>query len=856
MTTHKTLLLGPLPGPLLTALAARLTPDMTLIVPNVQAGTSVARYLALRPRILTLTQLARSALRRDGWSLLRPGERDRMMQALLDELQLEYLDGLRRRPGTLSVVAGLIGEFQRANVTPAALQAVAGSPRERDVARLYGAYHSKCQADRRYDAAGAEHLAASLSDLPGVHAVAHGFAYLDAAQQALISRVLLPGSAMTLPAGPGAASRTLDTAAALVSAGWAPVQVNGAPSTVGDRVMAAGQGEVAVVGLRRAEYADLTAEVRGVLQVVRDRLEEGVPPEEIAVIVRTEARYVETLADVAAEYRIPLLSGLQRSLLDTGLGRLVQAWLTAHTSGWSYAAVRALLTDPLLEWPPGLERARQLRTRRPAGLSAWDDDLLWLAVPDPTTRAQAAGVVRRLLTWGGVPIRCRVDPELNRLVATLLRHLPQGAAPCEQGAALGSVAAALRAVTLPALLTPSGVRVLNPLGALGRQFRVVAVLGLSSGIFPARRSDHPLVDATTRARWAAQEVIVPDVTALAGVEHALFRGCVAAARDELIVTRPRRDVAGAPLLPSPFWEQLARGTPLDRCRLGSALEREVECPGLRGQVGAALDAARSRRVLTLHSGMLPGGFDVATRTWTLQELQLASICRYRWYAESLLGLTDPERVWADLQRTAVGAALCTGDGQAQAMGAADSALERRAHTLARTRHWRPGRLWAARRLELLGGVRMVYERLSAQGRQFGNARSLPARWAVGGRMLTVRARVDLVELHGRRQVPTVLLRGETVPGARLTPGHVLALSVQAARASAGQSVSVVNGDTLHTLNIVGPQKKVLAEAQEQLAAVVEAIASGDVRPSPVQPRVCGSCPVRAVCRVGQLAVSA
>ena len=123
-------------------------------------------------------------------------------------------------------------------------------------------------------------------------------------------------------------------------------------------------------------------------------------------------------------------------------------------------------------------------------------------------------------------------------------------------------------------------------------------------------------------------------------------------------------------------------------------------------------------------------------------------------------------------------------------------------------------------------------------------------------MLTVRARVDLVELERRRQVPTVLLRGETVPGAALTSGHVLALSVQAAQTSAGQSMSVVTGETVHALNIVGPQKKVLAEAQEQLAAVVEAIASGDVRPSPVQPRICGSCPVRAVCRVGQLSVTA
>ncbi|MCD0176216.1 hypothetical protein IHN32_09705, partial [Deinococcus sp. 14RED07] len=69
----RTLLQHPFPSVLLTAVSAHYSPDMALIVPNVQAGRDVRGTLRNAGPARTLTQTARGALQETGWQPLRPG---------------------------------------------------------------------------------------------------------------------------------------------------------------------------------------------------------------------------------------------------------------------------------------------------------------------------------------------------------------------------------------------------------------------------------------------------------------------------------------------------------------------------------------------------------------------------------------------------------------------------------------------------------------------------------------------------------------------------------------------------------------------------------------------------------------
>lgn len=864
--SERTLLVSPLSGTLLSALADRITPGMTLVTPNVRAGISVTRRLPSRVRVLTLTQAARNALRKAGWRLLRPGTRERLLQGVIHDLPLEWLHDVQDRASTAASLLGLISELERAHISPTELLRVASIPRERDVARIYAAYHGACVEQKVYDAAGSEHFAALLEHITPVAVAISGFFYLDAAQIAFAQILCAPGSVMTLPDGPGAAPRTAETVKAFQEQGWATVALTGPAETLGDHVTTGYLSGCQVDDLAMTEAADIDAEIRHALQQARDWLQEGVPPEQIALIVRNENRYVETLADVGREYRIPLLSGVQRSLRETGLGRVVEAWHRAHTRGWTFDAVRELLTNPLLEWGWTVERAHALQGSRPGGLDAWDPALRWLALPAETTRGHGVHALRQLFQEGGIFPRCTRDPELNRLVTFLFKWLRTDARQdvmCPRETVLAEISAALYSATQPVLNTRSGVRVLNPLGALGRQFRCVVMLGLSDGLFPVRRSDHALIDAATRQAWAVQGVILPDLTTLASVEEALVLGCVATAQEALVVTRPRRDADDTPLAPSPFWTRLRPGRSRPERRPGSALEREVQRArdghaSPRARVGAGRERDRAARELTSHSGQIPQGIDVASREWTLLELQTASLCRMRWFSEYALGVLDHERVWTALRRAALdGAVRAVGQPLDAQLLAASHAIDGRAAFIQRTTGWSPGPLWAVKRSELLVGTGRILQHRdwlpdTAQRVQATHIKRVTVR--AGGHTLTIRFRID--RRHSMGEATHVTLYRARPAGweqrTALSADHVLALTIAAAEVASGQYLSLDTGQTSGALLHVEDEDHTspALQARKVLANVMDALMLGDVRPMAVDARICGACPIRTICRAG------
>ncbi|WP_104992441.1 PD-(D/E)XK nuclease family protein [Deinococcus sp. NW-56] len=880
---------------LLTGLGERFHPGLLPVVPNVQAGRDVRGSLRGAGRAITLTQWAREALQDAGWRPLRPGEREAFFRNALSDLSLDYLGPLMDRPGTLTRLSKLVGELLRDHLDPAEVQAVAADARQRDVATVYAAYVGRAQAERRFDLPGTEYFASRLPSLRVRAAAVHGFVYFDASQVAFLGRALASGSLVTLPLERGvpALRRTEETFQALQGAGFQPQAITGLPSRNGDRLVQAYLTRAPVPGgVSKAEFAEIEAEVRACLGQVRAWLAQGSRPEQVAIVVRHEATYLPTLADVAREYAMPLVSGLQVPLLETPLGGAVQAWVDAHTRNWTYAAVARLLTLPLLRPPfDALRQARRLRPACPPGLDAWGD-LGWLALPPETTWRAGIGVLQRLLTEFGVSDRCQQDPGLNVALRILVDRLEAEARRdkgCSREELLGLVTHVLRTATVPALLGRSGVRVANPIAALGRRFDHVWVLGLSDGLFPVRPSDDPLLDSTVRAEWRDAGVNIPDVTSLATVQEALFLGSVAGAWSDIVLSRPRRDAGGRELRASPYWLRLGGAAEPAALPYGSEAERALAA-ALGGDVPPAVrerqaaEVARAGGLVGAYQGQLAEGIDVNARRWSPSQLHAVGACRFRWFTQKLLGLeegVDPDadedrRVTGTLLHAALEGALQDwqpGDAPEVLAERAEAALHRSERELRRLGTLRPGPLWPTQLEEVR---RTALKALRSDAflppgwRPLAREETREFTLEVGPHIFQFRGIVDRVDETPHGLTVTDYKTGSYI--SRVVQGGVMNLEVQlplylhATGAVSGRYLSVEGGKVLKQAGRAaegGRSKYDWTEHQAQVQAFLrglgDALAAGNIAPSPDTRReACTYCGVRAVCRVagGAVEVSA
>ena len=866
-------------------------PEAQALTPGMQAGRDLRKALSSLGKTVTLTQLARTALRAGGWRLLPSGERLPLMQQVMAELPLAYLDAHRERPGTAEVLLGLMGEFVRADLEPAQVKAVAASPREHDVAQVFEAWIHALLEEKLFDAVSAEYLAARSAAVTPTPYLVHGFAHFDAAQAHWLSRLLGDGCLVTLPFQEEALGlqRTALSVADLQQRGFEVETLTSAGSGwVGPQVVHGYVGGTAhhPLPLTRFELADVEAEVRACLRQVRTWLAAGIAPERVAVVTGNEDAYLGTLADVALEYDLPLISGQQLPLRSTPLGSLLAAWIDAHEQDWRFSRTRRLLTHPLLAWPGDLaQMSRRLQRTAPRGLGAWPGELEWLALPEVTAWPAALKVVERLLVEGGVRQRAVRHPPLNAALAMLVEELSGWAARGGEAAAtdvLAELRELLKSRTVPALLSRSGVRVANPLAALGRSFDCMWVLGLSDGLFPRRATDHPLIDQFTRAAWAERGVRLPDLTVLAAAQEDLFLGALAACEQELVVSRPRRDLSGRDLPAGAYWRRLGGApVPLPALDWGSQAEKLTQDAlagrGLPAMLRkrAEVEQGRGEGVSGPYQGQLQAGIEVGERTWSPSQLHSLGSCRFRWFAEKLLKLEEPvdpdeledRRASGTLLHAGLEGALRgwqAGDRTETLVDRAKMAYEAKERALLASGDLRPSPLWPVTRQEQLETLERA-----VQSEDFLPAGHTPAQledW----REFTVQAGTHTYRLRG------ILDRVDETPQGLLVTdyksnryvSHVnrdgrndleiqLPLYMLGLNALNGRYFSIEQAQNLKEAagpHAESPRRKYRWSQHKDdvlafLVEVAQALGRGDLAPSPdVAGKACSYCSFTAVCR--------
>jgi len=426
-----------------------------------------------------------------------------------------------------------------------------------------------------------------------------------------------------------------------------------------------GGGERAELELVAAEIARLTGE-------------QGLAPDEIAVVVREPAAVAPLLLEVFGALGVPVAIDRQVAFGHTALGRGLVALLRCALLDASAEDLLAWLRTPGLLRRPELADALEVAARQAGARTAAQARALWEAA---NWSLDALDRVAQAHRRGPAELLARLADELAALFAAPRRRAAEVlTGPAAQDAdvlvagrraldELASVAAldaslapepAQLATLLEQLEVRGGTRpaagrvtVSGPLALRARRVRALFLCGLQEGVFPAVPQPEPFFGDAERAQIASASGLRLRRRDDLGAERYLFYATVSRPEERLYLSWHEAGDDGEQAVPSFFIS--------DVCDLfGPALsdERQMRTLGEVGWPGApptvreglrSAAAAGPRHseapIAALSDEALLGELRVRT-TWSASAIELWAGCPVKWFVERRLtpeGLTpDPE----------------------------------------------------------------------------------------------------------------------------------------------------------------------------------------------------------------------
>jgi ATP-dependent helicase/DNAse subunit B len=675
--------------------------------------------------------------------------RRRILAAAVADCELDELADAAATAGFVGALEAVVDELRAQRVTPArftqALQAWAGTEGERrsryaaELAGLYSAYRRRLEGLRREDRAG--YRAAALDALKrepalwGTDAVfVYGFDDLTAQQldalEALRHATDVTVS-LTFEAGRRAfAARTgvahdLRAVADVVR----ELPPNAEHYAPGSRealhhlerglfeepdegslfaTVAAGDAiELLEGGGERAELELVAGEVRRLLR------DEGVAPDEIAVVLRTVDDVAPLVAQVFAAHGIPVAIDRRVAFARVPIGRALLGFLRAALLDGSAADLLAWLRAPGVIRRAGALDALEREIRRTGARTAaearslWEDGGFTLHELDRVRSAAgrggralcdaAADELMRLLALphrvpgdpphGTAPIltadeavdaaACRAARRtLDELAALSDRHPGLTPAPAELVRELEEVQVRATGVAAPGL-----VAVTDPLTIRARRVRVLFACRLQEGIFPRTvRPPALLDDEDRRALARASGLVLPRRDDELAAERHLFYAVASRPEERLVLSWHLADDDGQPAVRSFLVDEvlgLFGDDPAARVR-----QRELGAVGWRGD-GEGREARRREADAAPRQREAPIGplrdddllAELAARpSISASDLEAWAACPVRWFVERALKADDLEATPEALARGALAHAALEAVVRALGAGTDDARL--------------------------------------------------------------------------------------------------------------------------------------------------------------------------------------
>jgi ATP-dependent helicase/DNAse subunit B len=710
-------------GVVLDAFRARRRQQPWLVVPTRGDVLTFERELlgegtTQAGRVTTFAGLTREIARRAGWwaRSVGPLQRERLVAAAIADARLQALAPVADTRGFLASALALVAELERSLVTPqrflAAVRAWPEAPRAaHEAAAIYGRYARALERLGRVDPElFAWRALDALRARPGAWGATpvllYGFDDLTPLERDAVetlARVADAEVTVSLTFERGREAFAGRAAALVGELGQMAADVRELPP---DDTLFATEARSALHHLERHLFEPGAARVpagdavrllvaggeRAEAELVAAELlrlqHEGVPAEQIAVVLRTPERGAALLEQVLGAYGVPYALQRRVPFAHTALGRgvLALARCALHAGEARPADLLAYLRTPgrleRLELADRLEltvrraavvdlaTARRAWEEAPGGWPLRELDRLRGAAADGPLPLFAA-LAREARALFAAPHRGEAaqlgpDEEVDaRALAALLGALDELAelAQADPRRAPGADALleAVERLEVPvgAPPRPGAVLVADPLAIRARRFDTVVLCGLQEGEFPRPAAPEPfLSDDERRALNAATGLRLPAREDRLADERYLFYAAVSRANRRVILSCRDADEEGNPALPSFFlddvralldelpvrhrplsavaWPLEEAPTPAERAR-AEALAAPRATPQPLASLGPRAQAAlRQREVLSA------GGLETYAR------------CPVRWLVERELG---PDRFEPDPEAIARGSCV-------------------------------------------------------------------------------------------------------------------------------------------------------------------------------------------------------
>jgi len=532
----------------------------------------------------------------------------------------------------------------------------------------------------------------------------YGYPRLSRLEQELIDAYAADGSALYLPYYPGNRLFADNDAAKdlFQTRGWRIEQHLDEGTTVGRSAASSLIGQdAAPSGVRALSFATPEAEARSVLRTIKAGIaERQFLPEDVVIVTRSEGVYGPLVREAAWEFGIPVQTHHAISFMETRLGSWFYALLELSGDGrfpfeGTARIVRHALGGGLVRptWAQdGWSSARATHVR---GAPEWEPlgiDIPLLAWPESALRSKWCDLMFELLERAEVMDLCARRPQdisaydvLRDSLTELRTAVRSGDPERTRSEFVEELRDTLSVATIPFSGRRAGIQIHTPLSLYGSEVQHVFVLGVGEGLIPKLISDDTHFDFHDRTRLKRQGLIRLDpLVTQSAVDQSysqdLLESAAQAARRETLsfyallltasrsltlsfprlqgdgegrpsafISRMRIDIEDDPghgLLAASVSDLLQFTLPVEACSSSETLAWEI-----REDVRARWAIVKNREradVIDSYSGSV--GPDAVPQDHLFSPSQIMSIgqCPYKWFAQSVLRLGDPDEAEDDL----------------------------------------------------------------------------------------------------------------------------------------------------------------------------------------------------------------